>query len=308
MKGIVYNSGMEIANLPPEDWVQEGGHTAVRPARASDTPTLQRLLQNEFYTHTHVDWYHPLDWVGEPSCVVYEEAGEITACLAITADPAPAAWVRLVALTYTGRPLPRLQAMMAGVLPALAEQGVTDVYWMSTKRWADRWLGELGFSSYEHLEAYEREGVTIPPGVQTTAVAGLQIRPVLPEDFGILAQLEARTYAPLWRHSARALHRGWLKAIGFDVARLHGRVVGFQHSVGGDYDSAHLARITIDPAVQGQGIGSALMAHAFQNYAQRGIQRVTLNTQEGNDLSHHLYRKFGFLSSHYRLPIWRRSI
>jgi N-acetylglutamate synthase-like GNAT family acetyltransferase len=289
---------MEIANQPTV-------HTLVRKAHATDVRAIQRLLRNEFFSHTHVDWYNPLDWLGEPGFVVYEEENEVTGCLAITADPLPAAWVRLAALTYSARPLPRLQAMVRATLSHLAEQGVEQVLWMSTKRWADRWLPELGFECVNWLEAYVREGVDPPPH---TAVSDLHIRPVLPEDFGVLAQLEAKAMAPMWRHSARGLHRGWHKALSFDVAFQHGRVVGFQHSVAGPDKGAHLARITIDPAVQGTGVGTTLLAHAFHGYQKAGLQRVTLNTQQDNASSHHLYQKFGFVFANYRLPVWSRSL
>ncbi|MCA9979670.1 MAG: hypothetical protein KDD89_02520, partial [Anaerolineales bacterium] len=230
---------MEIANQPAV-------HALVRPAQHTDAKVIQRLLTHEFYTHTHVDWYNPLDWLGTPSFMVYEADGEVTACLAITADPAPAAWVRLATLTYSAHPLARLESLLYGAIPHLQAQGVNQILWMSNKRWPDRWLPSLGFERINWLEAYTKEGLAIPPHTP----AEVQIRPVLPEDFTVLAQLEARTFEALWRHSARSLHRGWHKALSFDVAWQHGRVVGFQHSVAGPENGAHLARITIDPAVR----------------------------------------------------------
>ena len=293
----MYNSDMEIANQPAV-------HALVRPAQHTDAKVIQRLLTHEFYTHTHVDWYNPLDWLGTPSFMVYEADGEVTACLAITADPAPAAWVRLAALTYSAHPLARLESLLYGAIPHLQAQGVNQVLWMSNKRWPDRWLPSLGFERINWLEAYTKEGLAIPPHTP----AEVQIRPVLPEDFTVLAQLEARTLEALWRHSARSLHRGWHKALSFDVAWQHGRVVGFQHSVAGPENGAHLARITIDPAVQGQGVGTTLLAHAIRGYQRAGLERVTLNTQQDNATSHRLYAKFGFESAYYRLPVWGRTI
>lgn len=294
----MYNSDMEIANQPT---VQK----ATRPARSTDAKAIQRLLTHEFYSHTHVDWYHPLDWLGTPSFVVQEEDDTLTGCLAITADPAPAAWVRVAALSYTADPQPRLSALLEKALPPLREAGVNQIVWMSTKRWPDRLLPALGFQKINWLEAYEKDTLDVPPH---TAVSDVHIRPILPEDFTALAQLEARAFAPLWRHSTRALHRGWRKAFSFDVAWQHGRVVGFQHSVLGPDNGAHLARITIDPAVQGHGVGTTLLAHAIRGYQKADLRRVTLNTQQDNITSHHLYQKFGFVYANYRLPVWSLSL
>lgn len=297
----MYNSDMEIANQPLV-------HPLVREARPADARVIRRLLTHEFYTHRHVDWYNSLDWLGSPGFVVYEEADTaVSACLAITADPAPAAWVRLLALTYNAQPLPRIKAMLNQIIPALQAEGVTQIFWMSTKRWADRWLPQLGFEQTNWLEAYIKEGLALPPQPNGRG-SEVQIRPVLPEDFGLLAALEERVYAPEWRHSARGLHRAWHKGFSFDVARLHGRVVGFQHSMLGPDNGAHLARITIDTAVQGHGVGTALLTHAIRGYERAQLERITLNTQQDNTASHHLYRKFGFTYANYRLPIWQLSV
>jgi ribosomal protein S18 acetylase RimI-like enzyme len=52
------------------------------------------------------------------------------------------------------------------------------------------------------------------------------------------------------------------------VAEWQGRLVGFQFSTSARRRGAHLSRLTVDPAA-GQGIGSALLAHAIEEYQRR---------------------------------------
>jgi ribosomal protein S18 acetylase RimI-like enzyme len=69
-----------------------------------------------------------------------------------------------------------------------------------------------------------------------------------------------------------------------------------------------LARITVHPAVQGQGIGSRLLAEALADYANLGLQQVSLNTQTDNLTSHQLYRAFGFERYGLPIPVWERPV
>ena len=90
---------MEFAN-------HEGATGRVRAAGLDDTAVLTELIRKAHYQHYHADWYLPVDWLGKPAFVVWEEVVEsqsvveklmgkrepVRACLAAAADPLPAAW------------------------------------------------------------------------------------------------------------------------------------------------------------------------------------------------------------------------
>ncbi len=288
---------MEIAN-------RSASTTIVRPAQRSDLEVINRLLQEQFYSHVHIDWFTVEDWIGDTGFVVLEEEG-LLGSIAATAAPPPAAWVRLAVLRYGRKASTHLTTLIENVCTRLRQEHICELAWMSNKRWADQWLPKLGFAVEHHIEAYVKEELSIPAHPQP---ADLVIRPLLPEDLPLLVQLEEETFAPIWRHSHKGLHLAWHQALSFDVALINGRVVGFQHSVPSQNKVAHLARMTVHPSMQGSGIGSALLAHALQGYRSRGYRSASLNTQTDNQASQKLYKRFGFAPTNYRLPIWVRHL
>jgi ribosomal protein S18 acetylase RimI-like enzyme len=270
-----------------------------------------RLLRTGIYTHVHIDWTLPGEWLGTPGFVVYDRKWhggggpdghrrptDITACLAIGANPLPAAWVRVAAVDAdTG--FNELEAMFVEVLERL-DPAITEISWFLTDYWPLDWLGQLGFQPTNEVVAYSKPDLTIP---FYNAPAGLQIRPVLLEEMPLLAAIEEAAFEPRWRHSPEGLVRAWRQSISFDVALLDGQPVAFQFSNGGE-DNAHLSRMTVHPEHQGKGIGAALLARAIEGYRLQNIHTASLNTQADNTASQRLYERFGFQPTGYTYPVW----
>ena len=294
---------MELATLAP----RVAPPPTVRVATKEDAPTILQLLSGQAYQHIHVDWFLPGDWLGTAGFVLAEHGRQLHACLAVGAEPPPAAWVRVAAVAWEMRyrPLPLLRPLFEAVLPYLAAQGVSQLGWMSGQSWADKWLPELGFEIVAWLESYVKEDMAVPPHIPNPAVA---IRPARAEDLPLLAEIETAAFAPLWRQSGRSLQLGWGQALSMEVAEIDGRVVGYQHSVPTQENCAHLARIAIHPAWQGQGVGAALLAQAVRGYAALGFSHASLNAQVEGTAAHALYTKFGFHPISYRVPVWVRDV
>lgn len=295
---------MEVAHLHP------GLHLRGRQATTADAPAIHRLLRRGAYSHLHVDWRLPAEWLGTPGAVLVETAadhpdgpGEPRACLAVGADPPPAAWVRIFALDDSSTAIPLLQAMLSLVLPHLREHGVGQLGWLPREGLPVAWVEAAEFRQVNQVETYVKSGVDTPEDVR--ANEAVDLRPVQTADLPRLAAIEAEAFDPLWRHSVDGLRLGWQQARSFHVARLHGEVVGFQYSSDSDRaHAAHLVRLTVSPRMQRRGIGSALMLAALDSYRRQGVRMVSLNTQTDNLASKHLYEKFGFKSVGHYLPVW----
>ncbi len=305
---------MELANL----WTREHGNSdGIRVATKSDAGAILRLLHTAVYSHLHVDWHLPGDWIGSPGFVVVPEPekpakgnnltaklfpdySDLVACLAATADPRPAAWVRVAALADEKTAELMLTKMLAQVVPVLAQQGVTQLAWLAVEEWPRAILPKLGFSQSSHIETYVKEDRQLP---EIMSVPGLIIRQVFSTDYEALAKLEEASFAPIWRQSAQALAVARPQSLSFDVALLDDEIVGYQLSAKAEA-GAHLVRLTVHPEKHGLGIGSALLKHAFAYYYKRGLYSVSLNTQVENSASQKLYQKFGFQPSRQLLPIW----
>jgi [ribosomal protein S18]-alanine N-acetyltransferase len=79
----------------------------------------------------------------------------------------------------------------------------------------------------------------------------------------------------------------------YRVARSGGRLVGY----GGlmfVVDEAHVTTLSVHPDVQGQGIGTRLLAAQVREALDRGTQALTLEVRASNEAAKALYRRFGF--------------
>ena len=272
----------------------------MRPLRRADNAELTWFLRNARYTHVHVDWYTLADWLDQPGAVGMEIEGALVGFLVAGADPLPASWLRGVAFIGERPPGMMLERLLGAVVPALQATHATELAWMASRRWPDPFIPNLGFQTITHVVTMIRETPIMPTFHLNPAI---HIRPVTLADMPRLADIEAAAFAPIWRYSARALERANSQSYSFDVALIDDRVVGYQCSTA-SYYGAHLARMTVDPAVQRGGVGTALLANAIAGYRRGNLRQMSLNTQTDNISSHYLYRKFGYRETAERLPVW----
>ena len=297
---VVYNSRMQLANSASGDSL---ARPHVRLATRLDAAAVQRLLRLGVYVHVHVDWRPPGDWLGTDGFVVYTRHSDtadetIVGCLAVGADPLPAAWARVAAVESVAA-YGHFEAMWAAVRDGL-DPAIEEVAWFITDNWPARWLDRLAFVPTNTVLGFRKDDLESVP---YTAPPGLDIRPALMEELPALAEMEAAAFEPRWRHSAQSLYLARRQSLSFDVAVLDGQLAGFQFSTGGS-GGAHLARMTVHPQWQGLGIGAALMARALEGYRRRRVRAVTLNTQEDNVVSQRLYSRFGFRPTGQKYPVW----
>lgn len=298
---------MDLANV----WQENIYFPHVRKAERADAAAITRLLRQAPFMHMHADWRLPGDWLGSPGFVVLPEEDSarsllftqesLRGCLIATADPPPAAWVRAAVVTESQE---MLAALLAQAVAALRETAVTELCWLATREWPNTWLPDLGFYQVNAIETYVKEDDWLP---EDTAVPHLTIRPAELADMPTLEKIDHAAFAPMWRHSAETFALAGQQALCFDVAEIAGEIVGFQLSSRTNF-GAHLVRLTIDPQVQRQGVGSAILAHAIRTYQQHGLRHASLNTQLDNGSSQFLYKKFGFRPTGQTFPVWSYTL
>ncbi len=304
---------MQLANRTTGSNGQTEG---IRTAVQRDAGAIMRLLQSAELAHVHVDWRLPGEWLGEPAFLVRERPSDdesqigflsrsrpsLDTVLCVAADPPPAAWVRISGAREVTE-LPVLEEMFR-IATDLLRPDVDEIAWFVTDQWPVSWLEELGFGVADDVMTYRKRDFSIPP---IEIVADLHIRPARADEMGELATIEELAFEPRWRHSADSLGMARKQSLCFDVAEVAGELVGFQFSTRSQ-NSAHLARMTIHPDWQGQGIGGALLAEALATYQAVGSVDSTLNTQRTNEPSRKLYTRFGYEPTGQHFPVWSLSI
>jgi len=285
-------------------WIARARHSlTVRPARRSDSPAINQMLQSSLHSHLHLDWRPATNWIGHATAFVAESRYGLVGCLICPADPPPAAWVRAAAANDGGPPAGVMQPLFDACLPALAAQGIATLSAMPTEPWLPPILDELGFAIVERVESWGKVGLKSP----RRGSPEVQVRPARRPDITHLAHIAQAAFAPRWQLGAETLALAWQQAATFSVAEQGKSKVGFQISLARG-EQAHLVHLTVHPAAQGRGVGSRLLADALNRYATLGLTHVSLNTQSNNTASHRLYKAFGFQRVSSPLPVWERAV
>lgn len=273
----------------------------IRQANKGDERRIVSLFEGRRSTHIHADWRSPLDWVGSKGCVVAERGDDLCGFLCVAADPEPSAWIRGV-VANEGDVVGVVGRMME-VVSAELPPTVTSIACLAGEGWLDLVLPNCGFRSFTKIETMELETI----GDEYEIDQRFQIRAIEMEEWELVEELDQRAFAhPIWWNSAGQYERASEHAISFDVMECRGGVIGYQLSVRGR-PGAHLVRIAVDKAWQGQGAGQALLAHTLRGYAEMGLSSVSLNTQIVNERSRRLYEKFGFVATGKFYTVWLKE-
>ncbi len=266
---------------------------------------LDDLLYRSYQVHTHLDWHEASDWLDAHASLgrLAWHDNQLAGLLVVSEPLGRSGWVRLAAVDDAFPARPVLEALWRALLPDLRAAGVQTVTVLVTRTWIEDHLASLGFAYDEDVVTMQRSG----PPPEAAPVAGLALRQTTPADLERIAALDHAAFAPPWQLSLADLRQAQRIASSSTVALLGGALAGYQLST--LYrDGAHLARLAVDPAVQGAGVGAALVADVVARFALRGVAAMTVNTQASNQRSQRLYRRLGFRHNGYDLPVWSALI
>ena len=118
----------------------------------------------------------------------------------------------------------------------------------------------------------------------------LNFRPMTADDLDAVVEMERRAFSHPW---SRALYSDALTSYQCWVLEQDGVAVG--HGVLQlILDEAHLLNIAINPKVQGQGLGYALLDFLMQKAIEQGAQECFLELRASNQSAYRLYERYGF--------------
>jgi ribosomal protein S18 acetylase RimI-like enzyme len=139
-----------------------------------------------------------------------------------------------------------------------------------------------------HLLTHDLLAVPAPP-------AGVRLRRGARRDRPRALAVDGLAFPGFWRLD----DRGFLEAMTathtarFRVALLDGSVAGYCIT-GRAGSRGYLQRLAVAPALQGRGLGRALVVDALRWLARRHATQVVVNTQVGNERALALYQALGF--------------
>jgi ribosomal-protein-alanine N-acetyltransferase len=275
-------------------------HWTLRTANQSDREIISTLLSSARWKHQHLDWVNALDLLGETPYLLALEHGLLVGCLACPPDQPTIAWLRLFAVAggYTPShlwgqlwPEASVQAVSAGASQAAI---------LLSGDWLAPLLLQSGFKHTNDVIFLEWCG-DAPPHVPLERG---HIRLMRSEDLPIAAEVDRRSFNLIWQHSLDMLGKAVRLAAIATVVECEGKPVGYQVSTASIY-GAHLARLAVAPEWQGHGMGKALVSDLLRRFNQRGMYRVSVNTQADNEQSLQIYRRLGFHQTGSRYPVYQ---
>ncbi len=276
----------------------------VRPATLQDRQTISSLIFLQNHAHRHLDWCHPLDWLGSPYFWLLEEDGRTLAALACPPDPPGVAWVRLFA--FSGQ-VPALEAW--SLLWNVAHKEITfrggaQVAVIAMQSWMHDLLVRTEFEYRQNIVMLEWRGrPVLPPSLPPGAV----LRAMTESDLAAVEQVDADAFDPLWHISLDSLRRAFSQSVVASVVESQGRLIGYQLSTAKP-SGAHLARLAVRRDAQGSGLGAALVIDLINQMRRRGADLVSVNTQNDNHVSLALYQKIGFIRTGEEYPVFRYPV
>lgn len=208
---------------------------------------------------------------------------------------------------------------VAQVLEHLANRDVRTVVTTALRAADQHPFMACSFTVHEHLVLLHRliNQTDLNPkkhGVRRyfTQRSKLRVHPVQDNDHDTVLELDRRAFAPFstfWQFDAPALdeaqwatdvcHRRLIRGASGEPAGY--ALTGKTASIG------FIQRLAVDPLVQGQGIGSALLADALRWLSLMGTREAWVNTQPDNDRARSLYLRYGFIEHGEGLVVLRWS-
>lgn len=235
--------------------------------------------------------------------------------LALQAEPRPMtlpiaapdrAYLRAVALARGHHPTVALPALLEEAQRYLQGLGGPHLFISyGEPDWLYRTLFQAGFTLAEEVQfmalPYLSRWQPAPPTSVTVHLRAGELA-----DLPQLARLDAEVFTPLWHMGEQEL-QGLLRSGRLHVAHVAEQMVGYS-ALTATGTHAHLSRLAVHPAWQGQGYGRILLNDALL-YAQRiGVNTVMLNTQSQNQPAQQLYRQIGFRPTGQVVPVLTKLI
>lgn len=229
--------------------------------------------------------------------------GEVAGAFQFQVRRRPFAHVRLLAVHRAARAQPVVAALLAAACQPALEAGAEAWRYMAPPGPVGEALRRQGFHLVEEVVELEKEDYDIP----SRGSEASRLRPAREADFPALAALDAAAFPPFWRNNLAAFYAYLRGGYTFLAAEREGRVVGYL--VAEDHPAGfYIIRLAVDPAWQGQGVGTRLLSEAIALARAQGTLPILLNTQRANRRARRLYTWFGFRPSGRVLWAWTRAI
>jgi ribosomal protein S18 acetylase RimI-like enzyme len=262
----------------------------IRTALNSDRSRLANLIHFGSHIHQHLDWKSPLDWIGSKPYPLLERNGGLLAAFACPPELPNFTWIRLLAISNNISLLQAWRLLWDAAIDELSETGVIGVAALSLQGWFNEILEISEFHHTDNVIVFMSDNMESIPRPKRVDIL---IRPMVLDDLPVVAKIDNTAFTLEWANSIYSLELAFQQSSITSVAEMDGEIVGYQFSTSSTI-GGHLARLAVKIDFQGQGIGYCLVHDVLNEFRNKGVKHVTVNTQQSNQSSIALYARAGF--------------
>jgi ribosomal protein S18 acetylase RimI-like enzyme len=272
----------------------------VRTATQQDRHQLANLTHFETYVHRHLDWRPPLDWLGHSPNLVAVRGDQVIGSLTCPPDPPEVGWIRLFVVAANWFVQEGWTILWEQAREELRAMGNIPAAAIPLQNWFQNLLVKSNFQQVDNVVSLVwSRGTILPEGRET----GVRIRPMNFDDLATVEKVDSEAFGQLWRNTFDSLELAYKQQAVATVAEDDTGIIGYQISTANPM-GGHLARLAVVPGQQGKGIGRELVRDVINQFDRRGALRLSVNTQEQNQISLALYRKMGFRQTGEVYPVF----
>lgn len=280
----------------------------IYPASIHDQAQVRRLLDTSRRSFAAFGSEDLAQLLASGACTVALDGDGMAAFLCVSLNQARWAFLRGVVIRDGWRSDEGLGAVLKPAVDRLRAEGATHLAAYGTALWLPPVLQRAGFQRQDWIVSLERHPRPLPD----LAVGEVTLRAVQPGDLGRLAALDTAAFEPPYQMASGELIELMVTSGRFVVAERAGdgspaALLGYACA---DVlvDTGQIIRLAVHPGAQRQGIGRALLNDGLAYCSAADARRVTINTQESNAASLHLYEQVGFRRIGRRVPLLVRSL
>jgi ribosomal protein S18 acetylase RimI-like enzyme len=270
----------------------------VQPATTQDLSRLALFLNSTHWIHRHLDWRNTFEWLGQEPFLILSQGGEIRAVLNCVPDPAAAAWIRCFAVSDQTLIQESWQKLLQ-CADEILESTLASLLAVGLQEWFTHLLLQNGFHTRQKIVVLEWSQHPIPV---VPIARDFLIRPMELSDIPIVSQVDAHSFEPIWVNSEPALEAAYFQSAHSSVVEYENKIIGYELSTAANFN-AHLARLAVLPEFRKHSLGKALVCQMLSYFSESGFTQITVNTQNDNLASLHLYQSLNFRLTYEEYPV-----
>lgn len=261
---------------------------------------LRAFINGPQLAFEHLDWHSSQSRLNEESTFCLINDDEIQALLSVAPENRNFAWLRFFFTQRDGMHNANFEKLFEHAKAWLTNKQIPQLYALATSEWIESKLIKHGFQLNNHIVSLSSQELTVKA---LALPENLELRPMRLDDMNELANLDELCFRPPWQLNQSSLEKSYSKGANASVVSQGGKLVGYQIT-DNLFDHLHLARIAVQPDLQGRGIARQLMVAMIDYFKDFAIQTYSVNTQADNLASLRLYHSFGFKEEGRPTPVY----